>query len=75
MNYPEQTDGNIASLIIKTAETLKMDVIAEGVETDTQKAFLLENNCTLMQGYYFSKPLDKAGLIKLLNSNVNTLKE
>ena len=68
MNYPKQDDGNIASLIIKTAETLNMDVIAEGVETKTQKTFLLQNNCSLMQGYYFSKPLPKSELIKLLNA-------
>ena len=69
MNYPEQDDGNIASLIIKTAETLNMEVLGEGVETSEQRDFLLENNCTLMQGYYFSKPLPKSTLIKLLKND------
>ena len=34
-----------------------MEVIAEGVETEEQRAFLEDNNCLLYQGYLFSKPV------------------
>jgi EAL domain-containing protein (putative c-di-GMP-specific phosphodiesterase class I) len=69
MNYPDTSDGSIAILIINTAENLNIDVIAEGVETKVQKDFLLQNNCHLMQGFYFSTPLNKQNLISLLKSN------
>jgi EAL domain-containing protein (putative c-di-GMP-specific phosphodiesterase class I) len=36
---------------------LNLRVIAEGVETDEQLAFLRENNCDEMQGYHFSRPI------------------
>jgi EAL domain-containing protein (putative c-di-GMP-specific phosphodiesterase class I) len=39
------------------AKKLNLRVIAEGVETDEQLAFLRENNCDEMQGYHFSKPV------------------
>lgn len=64
--YPDETDGNVAALVIRTAKTLGIDVIAEGVETKEQKTFLEENGCTLHQGYYYSKPHTLESLIKLL---------
>jgi len=46
----------IATAIITTAHCLRLAVVAEGVETRQQVEFLLERNCRLMQGYYFSRP-------------------
>ncbi|WP_153915547.1 EAL domain-containing protein [Shewanella sp. TC10] len=46
----------IAKAIIVLGHALKLTVIAEGVETKEQAAFLLENGCDQAQGYYFSKP-------------------
>ncbi|MFB1082257.1 EAL domain-containing protein [Jeotgalibacillus sp. JSM ZJ347] len=43
--------------IIKLANSLNLDVLAEGVETDDQRNFLQMNGCNDMQGYYFFKPL------------------
>ncbi|MDZ5711464.1 sensor domain-containing protein [Jeotgalibacillus haloalkalitolerans] len=43
--------------IIKLANSLDLDVLAEGVETEDQRDFLLMNGCDDMQGYYFFKPL------------------
>ncbi|MCA1030273.1 EAL domain-containing protein [Bacillus timonensis] len=47
----------IPNAIINLAKSLKLDVIAEGVEEPYQKEYLLNNNCFMMQGYLFSKPL------------------
>lgn len=46
----------ITTTMIKLAQHLKMDVIAEGVETKKELDFLLEQNCYLVQGFYFEKP-------------------
>ena len=39
------------------AHSLKLDVIAEGVEKEAQLAYLRRHGCDEMQGYYFSRPL------------------
>ena len=49
----------IVKTIIGMANNLKMNVIAEGVETKPQKDFLLANGCSCYQGYYFSKPVSR----------------
>ena len=50
-------DAAIVKTIIVLAKNLNLDVIAEGVETDAQKEFLIKNGCTSIQGYYYDKPL------------------
>ncbi|TWT07076.1 EAL domain-containing protein [Planococcus sp. CPCC 101016] len=47
----------ITSTIISLAHKLNMSVVAEGIEDDTQLAFLKSENCDSGQGYYFSRPL------------------
>ncbi|WP_033709715.1 GGDEF domain-containing phosphodiesterase [Bacillus mycoides] len=60
-------DGNeIINTIISLAHTLKMKVIAEGVETKEQLTVLQRNECYLIQGYYYSKPLNEDEFIKFL---------
>lgn len=46
----------ITNTIITLGQNLNLEVIAEGVETKEQADNLLAQDCTLMQGYYFSKP-------------------
>ncbi len=50
-------DAAISASIIALAHTMNLTVVAEGVETSEQLAFLLEKGCEIGQGYFFSKPL------------------
>jgi diguanylate cyclase (GGDEF)-like protein/PAS domain S-box-containing protein len=50
-------DSVIVQTIIGMANNLGLDVIAEGVETEAQRAFLEQHGCLFCQGYLFSKPL------------------
>ncbi|MBD8067891.1 EAL domain-containing protein [Bacillus sp. PS06] len=49
----------ISDAIIHLARSLKLGIIAEGVEFEHQKQYLLNNGCHVMQGYLFDKPLMK----------------
>jgi diguanylate cyclase (GGDEF)-like protein/PAS domain S-box-containing protein len=51
-------EGTLAKIIIQLAESLSMQVIAEGVETIEQIEFLRTNGCFEVQGYFYSKPLE-----------------
>ena len=52
-----KSDAIIIQTIIGMAKNLEFEVIAEGVETEQQRAFLELNQCPLCQGYLFSKPV------------------
>lgn len=47
----------IIRALISLTNDIKVDIIAEGVETDEQLNYLRENGCNLIQGYYFYKPM------------------
>jgi len=58
--------ASIALTIIRMAHGLKLDVIAEGVETEAQLAYLRRNGCDQIQGYYFSRPLPLVEIEQIL---------
>jgi EAL domain-containing protein (putative c-di-GMP-specific phosphodiesterase class I) len=63
------TSGDAAAIvlaILRMAQTLKLETIAEGVETAGQMEFLRDHGCDLIQGYYFSRPLPEAELAQLV---------
>ncbi len=59
-------DAAIALAIIRMAHSLKLDVVAEGVETAMQLAYLRRHHCDHMQGYYFSRPVPVLELEQML---------
>lgn len=59
-------DKAIAESILALGSGLRLEVLAEGVETKEQKDFFEKGNCQQMQGYFFSKPLCVEEIEKLL---------
>lgn len=53
----DSTSSAIAIAIIQMAQSLNLKVVAEGVETEAEKAFLAQNQCDEIQGYLISPPL------------------
>jgi diguanylate cyclase (GGDEF)-like protein len=66
-------DAAMALTIIRMAHTLKLDVVAEGVETAAQLAYLRRHHCDQMQGYFFSRPLPPEQIPALMQvpANIN----
>ena len=63
-------DVAITKTIIRLCESLNLNVIAEGVETEEQKDFMLENGCKLIQGYFYSKPVSVEEITKILKNGI-----
>ena len=53
----KQVDADIVKTIIDLAHVLNVSVVAEGVETELQRAFLKKQGCDIAQGYYLSRPI------------------
>jgi EAL domain-containing protein (putative c-di-GMP-specific phosphodiesterase class I) len=63
-------DAAIARAIITMAHSLQLKVVAEGVETAAQLAFLVSNGCDELQGYYFSRPIPGAECAAMLKQQL-----
>jgi diguanylate cyclase (GGDEF)-like protein len=62
----DANDTAIVTAIIAMAHSLRLKVVAEGVETIEQAAFLKSRGCLAAQGYYFSRPIADAALVEML---------
>jgi EAL domain-containing protein (putative c-di-GMP-specific phosphodiesterase class I)/CheY-like chemotaxis protein len=62
-------DAAIALAIISMAHSLHMQVIAEGVETRAQMAYLRRHRCDEIQGFHFSRALPASQLVELVHKN------
>lgn len=62
---------NFIAYIISMAKWLKLEVVAEGVETKEQATFLRNSGCDCAQGYYFAKPLPSADFEKYLKKSMS----
>lgn len=56
-------DRMMVKTIINIAKNLHLTIVAEGVENEFQKDFLIANECNILQGYYYAKPLDEEDFI------------
>jgi diguanylate cyclase (GGDEF)-like protein len=63
------SDVAIVQAIIGLAKNLHLDVIAEGVETETQRARLTAEGCDELQGYFFSRPVAADEFLELLRAD------
>ena len=61
---------NIVTAVISMGQSLKLRVVAEGVETQEELAFLQAHNCEEAQGYYFSRPVPAQKFAKLLETGI-----
>lgn len=61
-------DAAIVRSIIDLAEGLNLEVVAEGVETEAQRDFLVSEKCDLIQGYFYSRPLPFPEFLKFLQA-------
>lgn len=66
-NLPHDRDDiAITRAVIAMAHSLRLTVVAEGVETEAQERFLREHDCDEMQGYRFGQPCDAQAVARLL---------
>jgi diguanylate cyclase len=68
---PDET--TIVAAVISMGRSLKLRVVAEGVETQAQMQFLRAHECDEAQGYYFSPPVPPQQFAKLLDSGVSQI--
>jgi EAL domain-containing protein (putative c-di-GMP-specific phosphodiesterase class I) len=70
----QEDDAAITSAIIAMAHSLRLEVVAEGVETPAQLAFLQARGCEYVQGYLISKPVNADEFATLLQREPEILR-
>lgn len=69
--HAERDPRKLVEAILGLGKTLNLEVIAEGVETEHQRAFLLEHGCQFAQGYLFSPPVEPEKILHMVRSTEN----
>lgn len=64
-----EDDAAICRATISLSHELGLTVVAEGVETEAQKDFLISHQCDTLQGYLFSRPLPSAEILEYIKQN------
>ncbi|WP_340121209.1 GGDEF/EAL domain-containing response regulator [Methylobacter svalbardensis] len=68
----DSDDASIVAAVVSMGKSLNQRVIAEGVETREQLAFLQAQGCGEGQGFYFSQPLSSEELVELLRTGISS---
>ena len=66
-----QEDSALVEAILSMAESLRLQVVAEGVETSSQANYLASLKCRYIQGYWLSKPIPQNDFCNYLNTKLN----
>jgi len=68
----DEEDSAIVKAIIALANSLNLELLAEGVETKEQNDFLAENGCTNIQGYLYARPMPAEEIVSFIKLYENT---
>lgn len=63
----DQKHAEIVSAIISMGKALNLEIVAEGIETQSQKEILIASGCDTLQGFYYSKPLSVKELLAFMS--------
>jgi len=66
----DENDTAICLATISLSHDLGLKVVAEGVETEEQKNFLIKNKCDMLQGYLFSRPLPADDILEYIKGKL-----
>lgn len=66
--YKDATSKKMVDMILTMAKNFELKVVAEGVETAEQCKFLTDRKCDILQGYFFSQPVDKDTFVTYYHS-------
>ena len=70
----DRDDAGIVTAVVAMAKSLNLEVIAEGVETAEQLAFLAKLDCDEYQGYYFSRPVPAGEFTRLFRTSDDSVR-
>jgi len=69
VDLPTDKDSlDMSNIIIAVAKSMKVDIIAEGIESKEQADLLYENGCRYAQGYYYAKPMNSKEIVQYLKT-------
>lgn len=76
LDVPTDKDqSTLVAALIELAQKLRLEVVAEGVETEQQRAFLGDAGCHHIQGYFFSRPLPPSDFVDWIRAKIDHVDE